>query len=95
MSFLTVSLADGIAGLNPLLIFSSIIKVPGPYLIARVFFLVIIGLETFCASLISLAPIAILPSVVGNFISLYGLTVEMRILGLLYQTNKEKLSWFG
>jgi hypothetical protein len=95
MSFLTVSLADGIAGLNPLLIFSSIIKVPGPYLIACVFFLVIIGLETFCVSLISLAPISILPSVAGNFISLYGLTVEMRILGLLYQTNKEKLSWFS
>jgi hypothetical protein len=95
MAFLTVGLADSIAGLNPLLIFSSIGKVPGPYLIACVFFLVIIGLESFCESFFRLAPIFILPAVAGKFVSLYGLTVEMRILGLLYYTNKEKLSWFG
>jgi hypothetical protein len=95
MAFLTVSLADSVAGLNPLLIFSSIGKVPGPYLIACVFFLVIIGLETFCESFFRLAPIFIVPAVVGKFVSLYGLTVEMRILGLLYYTNKEKLAWFG
>jgi len=95
MSFLTVSLADSVAGLNPLLIFSSISKVPGPYLIACVFFLVIIGLESFCESFLRLAPIFIAPAVVGKFVSLYGLTVEMRILGLLYYTNKEKLSWFS
>ena len=95
MAFLTVSLADSVAGLNPLLIFSSISKVLGPYLLACAFFLVIIGLETFCESFFRLAPIFIVPAVVGKFVSLYGLTVEMRILGLLYYTNKEKLSWFG
>ena len=95
MAFLTVSMADSVAGLNPLLIFSSISKVPGPYLLACALFLAIIGLETFCESFFRLAPIFIVPAVVGKFVSLYGLTVEMRILGLLYYTNKEKLSWFG
>jgi hypothetical protein len=94
MAFLTVSLADSIAGLNPLLIFSSITKVPGPYLIACAFFLVVVGVGTFCVSFFKLTPIFVLPAVVGKFVSLYGLTVEMRILGLLYCTNKEKLSWF-
>ena len=95
MAFLTVSLADSVAGLNPLLIFSSISKVPGPYLIACGFFLVIIALGTLCAALFRLAPIFIVPALIGHFVSLYGLTVEMRILGLLYFTHKEKLSWFG
>jgi len=96
MAFLTVSLADSVvAGLNPLLMLSSITKVPGPYLIACVFFLVIIGLGTLCESFFRLAPIFILPAVIGKFVSLYCLTVEMRILGLLYYTNKAKLSWFG
>lgn len=95
MAFLTVSLADSVAGLNPLLIFSSISKVPVPYLLACAFFLVILGLEAFCESIFRLTPIFIVPAVVGKFVSLYGLTVEMRILGLLYYSNKEKLSWFG
>ena len=95
MAFLTVSLADGLGGLNPLLIFSSISKVLGPYLLACAFFLAVIGLETFCERFFRLAPIFLVPAVVGKFVSLYGLTVEMRILGLLYYTNKEKLSWFG
>jgi hypothetical protein len=95
MAFLTVSLADSVAGLNPLVIFSSVTKVPGPYLIACAFFLLIIAVGTFCESFFRLAPIFIVPAVVGKFVSLYGLTVEMRILGLLYYTNKEKLSWFG
>ena len=95
MAFLTVGLADSIAGLNPMLIFSSISKVPGPYLLACVFFLAIVGLESFCESFFRLAPIYIVPAMVAKFVSLYGLTVEMRILGLLYFTNKEKLSWFG
>src|SRR5205814_2432059 len=94
MALLTVSLADSITGLNPLIIFSGISKVPGPYLIACAFFLIVVGLETLCEQLLGFAPIFILPAVVGKFVSLYGLTVEMRILGLLYFTNKEKLSWF-
>ena len=50
---------------------------------------------TFCESFFRLDPIFIVPAVVGKFVSLYGLTVEMRILGLLYYANKEKLAWFG
>jgi len=94
MALLTVCLADSVMGLNPIIIFSSISKVPGPYLIACAIFLVIIGLGTLCESLLGLSPIFILPAVVGKFVSLYGMTVVMRILGLLYYTNKEKFSWF-
>jgi hypothetical protein len=44
--------------------------------------------------LLELTGIPMLPTVISAFISLYGITVEMRLLGLLYFTNKSKLAWF-
>jgi hypothetical protein len=39
-------------------------------------------------------PIPLLPTVIASFLSLYGLAVEMRLLGLLYYTNRERFAWF-
>jgi len=94
MAILTVCLADGIHGLNPIIIFSGIGKVPLPYLAICGIFLVIIGLMHGCRMLLDLTGIPVLPTVISTFISLYGITVEMRLLGLLYFTNKSKLAWF-
>ncbi len=101
MALLTVSIADSLGGLNPLVIFSSIAKVPGTYLGVCAFFLVTAGLTEACQSLLTYVserslPFAarIIPLVLGNFIALYGLTLQMRILGLLYFTKKDKLAWF-
>jgi hypothetical protein len=35
-----------------------------------------------------------MPTVLASFLSLLGLAVEMRLLGLLYYTNRERLAWF-
>jgi hypothetical protein len=94
MAILTVCLADGIAGLNPIIIFSGIGKVPLPYLAVCGIFLAVIALLHGVQLLLELTGIPILPMVISTFISLYGLTVEMRLLGLLYWTNKSKLAWF-
>jgi hypothetical protein len=94
MAILTVCLADGIAGLNPIIIFSGIGKVPLPYLAICGIFLVIIALMHGSRMLLELTGIPVLPTVISTFISLYGITVEMRLLGLLYFTNKSKLAWF-
>jgi hypothetical protein len=94
MTILTVCLADGIAGLNPIIIFSGIGKVPLPYLTICGIFLVIIALVNRIQMLLVWTGIPILPTVISTFISLYGITVEMRLLGLLYFTNKSKLAWF-
>jgi hypothetical protein len=94
MAILTVCLADGIAGLNPIIIFSGIGKVPLPYLTICGIFLVIIALMHGSRMLLELTGIPVLPTVISTFISLYGITVEMRLLGLLYFTNKSKLAWF-
>jgi hypothetical protein len=94
MAILTVCLADGLAGLNPIIIFSGIGKVPLPYLAICGIFLVIIALMHGSRILLELTGIPVLPTVISTFISLYGITVEMRLLGLLYFTNKSKLAWF-
>lgn len=94
MAILTVSMADTLAGFNPLTIFSSIAKVPLPYLTICGIFLVIIALIHGLQLLLEWTGIPVLPTVVSTFLSLYGITVEMRLLGLLYQTNKTKLAWF-
>jgi hypothetical protein len=94
MAILTVCLADGIGGLNPVIIFSGIGKVPLPYLTICGIFLAVIALVNGVQMLLELTGIPILPTVISTFISLYGLTMEMRLLGLLYWTNKSKLAWF-
>jgi len=94
MAILTVCLADGIAGLNPIIIFSGLGKVPLPYLTVCGIFLVIIAVVNCIQWLLAWTGIPILPTVVTTFISLYGIAVEMRLLGLLYHTNKARLAWF-
>ena len=94
MAILTVAMADSITGLNPFIIFSGIGKVPFPYLTTCGIFLVVIALVHGIQKFLAWTDIPILPTVIGTFISLYGVTVEMRLLGLLYYTNKAKLAWF-
>jgi hypothetical protein len=94
MAILTVAMADSITGLNPFIIFSGIGKVPLPYLATCGIFLVVIAVTHGIQMLLKWTGVPILPTVISTFISLYGLTVEMRLLGLLYYTNKARLAWF-
>ena len=53
------------------------------------------GLAKVIEIALGLSGIPLLPMILSMPISLYGLTVGMRILGLMYYTNKEKLAWFN
>jgi hypothetical protein len=94
MALLAVALADSLSGLNPLLLFSSISKIPGQYLVTCGVLLAIVGARTLAELVLGTLPIPLLPTIVGTSVALYGLTVEMRILGLLYYTNERALGWF-
>lgn len=94
MAILTVAMADTILGFNPLTIFSSIGKVPLPYLTICGIFLVVIALVHGIQRLLEWTGVPVVPTILSTFLSLYGITVEMRLLGLLYYTNKAKLAWF-
>jgi hypothetical protein len=94
MAILTVAMADTFAGYNPITMFSGIGKVPGPYLTTCGIFLVIIAAVQGLRMFLEWTEIPIVTTVISAAVGLYGITVEMRLLGLLYYTNQDKLAWF-
>lgn len=96
MGMLAVALFDTLSGLNPLLILLSIVKVPLQYLVACVVLLLALGTEIGIRWLLeSLVTTPFLLILLGSPIAFYFIVVETRILGLLYNTNKARLDWFG
>ncbi|HKI68916.1 MAG TPA: hypothetical protein VKA67_04965, partial [Verrucomicrobiae bacterium] len=95
MAFSAVALFDTVTAVNPLLVIPSILKIPWEYLTTVALFGLMLLIrwvgKTF---VVALVPIPVLPNAFFSFISLYLLTVEMRILGLLYWTKKAELGWF-
>jgi hypothetical protein len=93
MAFLAVAMFDSILAVNPVLVVPSIFRVLREYLLAVILFAVVLGLQWAQQTLATAIP-AILASVVANFAGLYLLTVEMRVLGLLYRAHSLRLGWF-
>jgi hypothetical protein len=94
MVVLTVALTDSIGGLNPIVVLASIAKVPGQYLATCILFLVVLAISGGLEHILKATGIPILPALISYFIFLYGLTVQMRVLGLLYRYNEKKFNWF-
>jgi hypothetical protein len=95
MGMLALSMFDHIGVLNPVSLAWSILRVPGPYLVAAAAFEFILFLNVFARPLlIGLLPVPLLPTLISGFLNLYFVAVSMRILGLLYANNKDKLGWF-
>ena len=78
---------------NPVVIFSSIFKTIGPYVVACIVLSFVIVLSFLTRYLLNLIN-PILGFLLGGFISFYFTLVLMRILGLIYYTNEERLGWF-
>lgn len=106
MAFLAVAIKDNVMASNPLVVVPSILRVPFQYLVTVVVFVFIFGIQrigdiiaggaktvTFTAMDMHVFLIAIGIRIIWSFISVYLLTVNMRIIGLLYLTQKEKLGW--
>jgi hypothetical protein len=99
MAFLAVTLFDAFEALNPFFIFPSILRVLGEYLVAwavLAFSVVLnIGINFVLKRYVPGADLAVvmLAGVLSGFIGFYLLTVEMRILGILYRTQQEVLGW--
>jgi len=95
MAFLAVSMLDSVVAANPLLVLQGILKMPWNYLLtAAVFGGVMVVKWTGDEYLPHFLPVPLVPAILSSFLGLYLLTVFMRILGLLYRDNKEKLGWF-
>jgi hypothetical protein len=108
MAFLAVAMLDSVTAANPLLVIPSIFKVPLEYLVAIIALagvLVIRALGDFMLGMLFPRGMVThsIPKLLEMFaaqafwslVSLYLLTVSMRILGLLYVTKKDKLGWYN
>jgi FHA domain len=94
MAVLGVAMHDSVTALNPVFVFHSIFKIPGPYLVACLVLGVVVGVDLAAESMIGFVTVPIIPGVLIGFVSLYFLIVEARILGLLYFAYRDRLQWF-
>jgi len=92
MGLTAVALFNTAAALNPVVVVGSIFRIPLQYLAACAALLVaLVARVVFSAGFV---PVPILGAVVEGLVAFYLLTVEMRVLGLLYHANRGKLDWF-
>ncbi len=93
MAMLAVAMDDSLAGLNPLLVVPSIMRVPLEYLVSCL----LVGLLVFMLSALKFLTDFLhqpfVGQILGMFCTLYIMVVEMRLLGLLYYTRKDRLGW--
>jgi pSer/pThr/pTyr-binding forkhead associated (FHA) protein len=107
MAFLVVAMKDNVMACNPLVVVPSILRVPGQYIVTVVLFAAIFGVQgignlvsgtagsvAFTTTDMSVMFIAFAVKMIWSFTSVYLLTLNMRIMGLLYLTQKEKLGWY-
>jgi hypothetical protein len=95
MGFLAVAMFDTVTALNPMLVVPSIMKVSLQYLTACLLLGLVVLIRAFGAKLLRLIiPVMFVPDIISSFVGIYFLTVQCRILGLLYLTNRQRLGWF-
>jgi hypothetical protein len=95
MAFTSVAMSDSILAVNPLVVIPSIMKVAGQYVLTVVVLALILLARWLLYRLLEkILPIPLLPTIITSLIGLYLLVVEMRILGLLYRSNKDRLGWY-
>jgi FHA domain/B-box zinc finger len=108
MAFLAVAMKDSVMAANPLVVIPSIMKIPVQYLVASIVLMSVfgarqlggivsslLGMESMSTHSMNVFFIAIGMQAVWAFVSVYLLTVNMRILGLLYTSSKDELGWFS
>jgi hypothetical protein len=108
MAFLAVAMKDTVMAANPLVVIPAIVKVPLEYLVTSLLLVGVYGLRQSGDLLSTLAGgislhtrdmkvllLALALQAVWSFVSIYLLTVSIRILGLLYISKKERFGWFS
>jgi hypothetical protein len=108
MAFLAVAMKDNVMAANPLVVLPAIFKVPVEYIVVAILITVVFGIRQVGDLVaggmgnVSLSTrkmdtlfMAFGVRALLAFVNMYLLTVNMRILGLLYVTKKHKFGWFS
>jgi FHA domain/B-box zinc finger len=94
MALLAVTMYDSLAAVNPMLIIPSIFRVPAAYAGVCVGLAAVMGVGRVVGAFEDLIRIPIVSSMGFGLLGLYFQVVGMRILGLFYYTQQERLRWF-
>jgi hypothetical protein len=95
MALLALAMFDSIVSANPLVVIPAMIRVPLEYLVVLVLTGIIFVVRIAQSFLVDLIPVPVLPKLITAAIVLYFLTVQGRILGLMYYAKRHKLGWFN
>ncbi len=95
MAFLGVAMFDSVAAVNPLLVVPSILKVPFEYLVTLLLFGAVFVVRWAGNQAMPRVMPSLVAAIIAGFVGLYLLTVQVRILGLLYRSRKSALGWFN
>jgi hypothetical protein len=93
MAVLGVAMADSVSGANPLLVIPSILRVPLEYFVTCLILVVAFAANYLGQFALGFVPIPFATSLVSWFLFLYCLLVSMRLVGILYWTNRDRLKW--
>ena len=95
MALLAVAVTDNFLALSPHVVVPSMFRVFLPYLVTCLVLGVLAGVRFGSQIALAFVPVPFLPSIALGFISLYVLVVEMRVLGLLFRSYRNRLGWLG
>jgi hypothetical protein len=96
MGMLALAMFDTIAALNPIALLWSIFRIRLHYLVAAAAFEIVLVTQLVAERYLrALLPVPLLPGVASAFLLLYLVLVSMRILGLLFLTQRDRLGWFS
>ena len=108
MAFLAVAMNDSVIAANPLVVIPAIVKMPLEYLLASFLLIFVFGVQqlgnamalfagavTFSTRDMKVLFMALGFKLLWGFVKIYFITVNMRLLGLLYISKKDKFGWFS
>lgn len=95
MALLAMAMFDSIASANPLVVLPAIFRVPLEYLVVVVLAGILFAVKFLGGFLSQLVPVPALPDLFMAGVGLYFLTVQGRLLGLMYYAKRDKIGWFS
>lgn len=108
MALLSVAMKDSVMAGNPLIVIPAMMKAPVQYLVTALLMLSVFGVRRLGGMIsggagtismttkdMSVLFISFGVQMLWALMSVYLLTVTMRILGLFYNSSKDKLGWFS
>lgn len=95
MALLALAMFDSIVSANPLVVIPAIMRVPLEYLVVTVVTGVLFAVKFVGGFVAEFIPVPAFPDLLMAGVGLYFLTVQGRLLGLMYYAKRDKLGWFG